>query len=548
MSKGFWIRVYNHTKTTTASSAFYGQFKNWTGRAKDLTFSTKSPGGFSECTFRLDASYNEVADIYSAYHHSYVQIGDGGGEVVWEGRIETVMLEPWQATITCYGLWSNAFDQFYNDGSLSPDTAAENSIINLTDYVTLNNTYQKIAQSVVITDARALQDIQVRLKKLGSPEGSINIELRHTTQDGTLVGSGSIAATNVSDAGFTEWTGIATESKLSTSLTYYIVMYGDSTYMASVDGSNYVSVGRDTSGSYTGGSATYHNGSSWVTLTGDLVFYVWPHAKFYHSDVVYTSAIVASIISECRLIDDSEAYFFDDGVGVSPIRFTNQEKHGDAIAKVVGFGSSGSPPEPLFFGVWEDGMAHLRKHSDGQTWWIDVKSIPIGQQAISITSSLSGLKTRTAVLYSDEIGSRAITTWNVNQNLYDMFGYHREGLFSISGATEATADQIAEIISGIYNVPDQKLALLVDGHVRSYGGALVPNWRIRAGDIIKLKNLLPVGAVVSDEMIDRLETLYVMETAYDADTGRLTVIPTAQTQALLDIILSLAGYAGGTIR
>lgn len=550
-SSDFWIRVYDHDASIIGGgrgSMFQGQFANWTNRVKDLVFSTKSPGGFSECTFRLDAPYAEVADIYSSYHHYYVQIGDGGGEIVWEGRIETVMLEPWQATVTCYGLWSNSFDQFYNDGSLEPDTLAENPVSYLTDYVALDGTYQKLAQSFTITDARALQDAQIRLKRVGEPPGSINVEIRHTSQGGTLVDSNSILASNCSDVGFSEWIGVTTDARLNTGLTYYVVIYGDSEYMAGFDGSNYISVGRDNAGNYGGGSATYYDGGSWNALTGDLIFYIWPHAKFYCSDAVSSKTVISSIVSECDLIDNGTEFYLDDGITVSPIRFTNQEKHGDAIAKVITFGSSGSTPEPLFFGVYEDGVSHLRKHTEGQTWWIDVKSIPVGQQAVSIVSSLDGYRTRTAVLYSDQVGSRAITIWNVHQALYEYFGYHREGLYSISGATEATAESIANIIADIYTVPDQKLSLLVDGHVMTEAGAQVPNWRIRAGDIIKLRNLLPSGAVVSDEMVDRLETLYVMETSYDADSGRLTIVPTALTTALLDIILALAGYSGGSIQ
>jgi hypothetical protein len=542
----FWVRVYGYD--TSVSSAFSGQYKNWTAKVEGLSFSTKNPGGYSECDFSVALPSDEAADIYSTYHHYFVEIGAGSGFIAWQGRIQNIALEPGRVRIKGYGLWTNAFDQYYDDGSFDPSPVAENGIANRDAWTPLNATYEQVAQSFTVAsdDDAAMQDCQFRLSRTGNPEGVINFELRRSTEGGTLVASNTMPASNAkADPGFSEWLGLTSDAKIGAA-TYYLIAWGDATYMASVDGSNYVAVGRDTTGSYGGGLARYYNGSIWQDLGGDLIFYIWLHPKWYHSDSTYADEIIGSIISECIFIQDETAFLSDTGIISTPIKFASQEKHGDAIAKLISFGSSGATPEPLFFGVYEGGYAHLRKFTDGNTWWLDAKEIAVNK--FSLSSDLGGYRTRTSVLYSDEDGVRGKTPWNVNSNVYDMFGYHRDGLFNLSGATEAIAESISDLIGNVYVVPEQKISLLIDGMVATASGARVPSWYVRAGDIIKVRNLIPSGAVVSDEMADRLDTLYIQETSYNTDSGSLTAVPTAETSALLDIILTLAGLSGGSIQ
>jgi hypothetical protein len=89
---------------------------------------------------------------------------------------------------------------------------------------------------------------------------------------------------------------------------------------------------------------------------------------------------------------------------------------------------------------------------------------------------------------------------------------------------------------------------MLEGYVADSGGAIWPVWMVRAGDIVTIKNILPPGSSYDDDLEDRLVDLYVQETTYDASTGRLTIVPSESTTGLLDVILSLAGLSGGSLK
>lgn len=547
----FSMLVYRYVPTYGYGYRF---IKNWSQNVKDIVFGTKNPGGFSECSFRYEDRYDVIIDIYSNYHHNWVEIVGGGGETAWFGRIESIMAEPGQATITCYGLWAHTFDQIYNDGSFFQDTIGENPVTYRNNWAPLLDTYDKIAQSFVPSEERALQDIQIRLRRYSTgdqtPGGSINFELRSGSQDGTLITSSTIVASDISDTtdGFSEYVALVTDARLDDATTYYVVIYGDSTYISERNGSNYIAVGWDTVGHYADGSATYWNGAIWQSMGGDIIFYVWPHPKWYCTDAFTAGDIVADMVSELPLIDSGTYYITDDGQVSTPIRFTSDEKYGDAISKLITYGSSDATPVPLFCGFYEGNAIRMRKFTEGRTWHVDGLCLPEGEQALNITSALSGFRTRTAVLYSSSVGKREVTTWAVNQDLYDKFGYHRDGLFSISGATEDTADAIATMVADLYVSPEQKLNILIEGVVKTRHGKKVPAWNVRAGDTIEVRNIIPSGAMMSAEMADRLDTFYVQETSYDVDTGRLNIVTSTQSQDLIDIILAIAGLSGGSLK
>ena len=309
-----------------------------------------------------------------------------------------------------------------------------------------------------------------------------------------------------------------------------------------------VGLGVDSSASYTSGVLKYYNDGSWSTHSRDGIFYIWCYPRYYYSSGADTSAgdIIESIISGSEFIrlggiDDTG------NAAVNPIRFNQGEKEGDVIEKLVSFGSSDSDPLPMAFLIYEDNFATFRKMEDGTTWYVDVSNVPIGQQALNVTSSLSDLIAKIAVIYSDEVGSRAITPWVENDDLYNRFGYRREGVLSIGGATQVVAEELSTLVASIYATPGQRSELLIDGSVQTVSGSSWPAWYVRAGDIIKFRNLIPQSAVVSNEVVDRISTVYVNETKYDAENGRLTVVPSNRTNDILDILLTLAGLGGGSV-
>jgi len=769
----FVVKVYRYSTNTTSlmTATFY--MHSWTGRVKDLIVSTKNPGGFSECTFRVDMPFADALDIYENYHHHFMSVESGGGETVWRGRIEDITAEPGQVTIIAFGMWSSLFDSMYDDGSVVLVPITENSISFRTGFTPIDSQYQQYAQSFMLSEERAIQDIQLNLANFGSGGGKIVVELceNGASIPGAVIAYKEVDVKSLEAGGFSEYTGVTTDYRLSANTTYWVVVRGDADYYgyessmsgtddSAIDNKSYlvdttadflaggVAIGtlvRNTTDGCEGtvssielhttdvpdqkcyyrdfntftetpvvvdnntgtyqtysnfvftedyiyiGNSTkfggidvtigpnaqtspaalivqYGNGSSWTrlniisdgtmlgnsslgksgvvqwvsptswaeddvqevdaywvrlsfssdvstlfsiaevrtgtntkldfeALTGgtdndfdsgdayrvsissgigidknanyssgklmynsdgswsdyspasDMIFAIWSQTKFYFGvgDSVTASDVIEDAINTSLFIRHDTAFFKDEGRIVNPIKFNTGEKSGNVIEKVLSFGSSGETPEPLFFGIYDEEYAILRKMTDGTRWYIDAKSLPSGQQALALSSSLSGLKTRTAVLYSDTVGSRSITPWIINDELYRRFGYHRDGIYSIAGATDITAEILSEIVAEAYSKPAPTLTILVEGFVLDSAGKKQPAWKVRAGDIVKFKNLIPTSTTLDSDTVDNISTLYVQETAYDAETGRLSIVPTNKTTSLLDILLAMSGLSGGSM-
>ena len=308
-----------------------------------------------------------------------------------------------------------------------------------------------------------------------------------------------------------------------------------------------MNVGVDSAGSYTSGVCKVYNAGSWVQQSYDVIFYVWGQPLYYYTSGTgtYADDIISDVLTEAEFVQ--EGVLEDTGPLINPIAFKNGEKQGDVIDKMMRFGSSDATPEPMAFLIYEDGYANYRKLADGNTWYVDMSNLTIGQQAFNITSSLSDLYSKIAVIYSDSVGSRAVTPWIENDALYDKYGYYKEGLFSISGASETLAELLSEMVAEIYAAQAQKSGILIDGYVQDKGGNRWPAWYVRAGDTIKLRNVLPQSVALTVDEIDRVETMYVQGTSYDADTGRLTITPSNMTKDVVDILMTLAGLSGGSI-
>ena len=308
-----------------------------------------------------------------------------------------------------------------------------------------------------------------------------------------------------------------------------------------------INVGIDSSGSYTSGTCKVYNNGSWVLQSFDTIFYVWGHPKFYYSDgaSTYSGDVISDVISEAEFV--LEGIFEDNGNVVNPISFKSGERQIDVIDQMTKFGSSDANPEPMSFLIYEDGYARFRKMTSGTTWYVDTSNMPMGQQAFNVTTSMRDLVSKIAVIYSDSVGSRSVTPWIENDALYNKYGYHKEALFSLSGAPEVLAEVLGEIVADIYKNPTQKSEIMVDGFVQDKGMNRWPAWYVRAGDTVILRNVIPQSVAIEQDTVDRVSTIYVQATSYDADTGRLTVTPSDRTKNVIDVIMTLAGLSGGSL-
>jgi len=104
-----------------------------TSIAQNLQFGTAIPGGFSSCSFSVILSQNEAYEWYATRGGYHVEVTDGGG-TVWEGRIESISLEPFGVSVGCVGYWASLTDkvrtQWWSDSQI--DSWKEASIFLIT--------------------------------------------------------------------------------------------------------------------------------------------------------------------------------------------------------------------------------------------------------------------------------------------------------------------------------------------------------------------------------------------------------------------------------
>jgi len=94
-----------------------------------------------------------------------------------------------------------------------------------------------------------------------------------------------------------------------------------------------------------------------------------------------------------------------------------------------------------------------------------------------------------------------------------------------AGTPTAEANAERDRILNERNQVQQSQRFVIQGDVkRAVGGmASVPKWRVRAGDVLRIEDLVP--ATVSTVVLDNLRTFFIVETEFDASTDQLTVTP-----------------------
>ena len=272
-------KLYSTTDGSTPLFTGANYLEDWTGKTKNLSFTTKNPGGFSECSFSMNAPSFDAFSKYSESLYRWISIEDGLGHVLWRGRIEEISYEPGQASFVCAGAWSSAFDVFYDDYSFSGDPATEHSILNADSTREFNATYVKLAQSFQLPEDLAIRDIAIRLTNDGTavPGDYVTVSLHEDSSgdpSSTALVSVDIQAETIASEE-TVYVGLTTSYRLNGSTSYWIVIDGSNTTNDSI-GWRY-----DSGSGYTDGVMKYYT-SSWASFTGDAIFYIWPHPRFYY--------------------------------------------------------------------------------------------------------------------------------------------------------------------------------------------------------------------------------------------------------------------------
>jgi hypothetical protein len=193
-----------------------------------------------------------------------------------------------------------------------------------------------------------------------------------------------------------------------------------------------------------------------------------------------------------------------------------------------------------FFAIWDDRKPYLFKRSattvDHYVWLDSIADLRLNQSASDLSNVTLPF-----------VGATEGTT-QTNATSLALYP-RREAKLRIPTGTNANTASDAATTAAVENaLPRQHQSFRVTGRIYNAvagdeGGRLeeIPLWRVRAGDIIRIQDLVPATAATPS--LDDVRTFYILETEYDATTNILTVQPDRQRRSLHRMIARIARRA-----
>jgi len=174
-----------------------------------------------------------------------------------------------------------------------------------------------------------------------------------------------------------------------------------------------------------------------------------------------------------------------------------------------------------FFAIWDNRIPYLFKRAvtqiDWYVWLADLGNLRLQQSALEL---------RNAIIPT--VGGTAGTTQTDATSL--VLYPRRELKISLPTGTNAnTQADAAGTAASEKALPRQQQSFSVSGKIYrtagDAGGRLeeTPLWRVRAGEVIRIQDLVPSSAATP--ALDDVRTFYIMETNYNADSNVLTIQP-----------------------
>ena len=194
---------------------------------------------------------------------------------------------------------------------------------------------------------------------------------------------------------------------------------------------------------------------------------------------------------------------------------------------------------PWYLGIWESRKptwaARAVSQVDWYVWLRDIRSLSLRQQAEHLRNyvlPVVGTAEGTGTLNADSTANYPRREIMINLPL---------------GVSGTVANDARDMALTERNLPRQDEEFTIDGHVYSTAasglvasGAMVerPKWWVRAGQVLRIQDLVPASAATPS--LDDLRTFYLLETQYDAINDILTVQPD-RPPSRLGLLLSRLG-------
>jgi len=254
-----------------------------------------------------------------------------------------------------------------------------------------------------------------------------------------------------------------------------------------------------------------------VTAESDAWYFKMTNVRVTASDsTVDSSDIVSALVTYVNGVNSTQLASTTALISAPGLNLYNEiyedKMPSDILDYLAGLGNaSGSLYEA---GVWENRTLHFRQRgSQGRAWYVDVSDIDIER-------TIEMLRNAYYAVYQDATGRPLRTSVST-----DSFSVARYGVTQVGAARADTTDStqagyIAATALADGKAPRPRAGLAFD-RLYDASGNLFPNFMMRSGDNVTIRNLPPT---LSTD-IDRIRSFVVAETEYDADSDVISPTP-----------------------
>ena len=484
------------------------QLADFSARVRGLQFST-GKHGFASCSGFVPMGMDEAFAVYSWEGTAHVQIVNGIGAPVWQGRLEDVAIVPGGVQLGAFGRWRALTDLPYT------------GLWSSTDYKSW----------YVCTDENR-SDMRPDQFKF-SKTGFLNVALvKNETYTANTYG------------------GMFFEVPRTSPRNVRIVEFDYEFYAAAGYAAQFLSVQKAAdseafSGFFAGwtlnGNGSVQSGSQSVT-TQD-----WPGAFFgirvpgttYTNDTgarylkitnlrvktttetsVLASDIAANMMAyinnrNAGQIDTSRAFVTETSTDLLDVQFDDTYPADilDELATLENFRAA----------VWENGTLYFGAKGAGRNWYIDA-------DAFEIERSLEDVRNSAYAKYRGARGQTVRTDEETDSDSQSRYGVIRRGVVNVNTSDETEAETHRDAW-----LTDQETVMRANvefSRLYDASGAEWPLYMLRADDNVFIRNLPPT----LDSAVDSVRSFVVGSTTYDVDNNEISIEPEVPTPTLVTLI------------
>ncbi len=193
----------------------------------------------------------------------------------------------------------------------------------------------------------------------------------------------------------------------------------------------------------------------------------------------------------------------------------------DLVSKLAAY--SNTSQLAWYFAIWEDRIPYFFPRSMASVDWVvslrNVETlglrVTVGElwNSVYAVYTTAGVRSRTAIVTdTNSISKYGVTRTKAIINLGEVS----------AAAAQAQRNWVLEENKDLQQHTDR---FVIGESVKDNYGVETSSAHIRAGEVIRIQDLVPASADLDTVTRDALRTFYIKETQYDVDAKRMTIIP-----------------------